>query len=82
MVVELLKCPKGLESELHPRVPWPRYSTELAFWHSTYHESGNQYKPLELLTVGLNAGPVRGVDLLLKPRGERGKAYVVLQGVG
>jgi len=38
MLVGLLKCPKDrLESEWHPRVPWPRYSRKLTFWHSRPH---------------------------------------------
>ena len=33
--VGLLKRPKSrLESEQHPRVPWPRYSRKLTFQHS------------------------------------------------
>ena len=36
--VELLKCLKSrLESEWHPRVPWPRYSRKLTFQHSRPH---------------------------------------------
>jgi len=35
MFVRLLKHPKSrLDSERHPRVPWPRYSRKLTFQHS------------------------------------------------
>jgi len=32
--VGVLKRPKSrLESERHPKVPWPRYSRKWTFWH-------------------------------------------------
>ena len=60
----LLKFLKSrLESEWHPRVPWPRYSRELTFQHSWPHPFSCK---LEFWTVGFNPGPVSGSRFVAK----------------